>query len=245
MSRFFVSPEAVRGGEIFIEGNEARHLLNVLRLKVKDPVVIFDGTGKEYYGTIASAVKKHVVVAVTETKDAPLKKRREVVLFQAIPKKDRMDYIVEKATELGVEAIVPVITDRTVVRLDDERSCVRQTRWERIALSASEQCGRRVVPAIERPRLFSDAVASIDGRSDALIACLADDTRDIGTVLPERRQEKVLVFIGPEGDFTAGEVNAAIEKGAVPVSLGPLVMKSDTAGLAVIAMINYEYERAR
>jgi len=240
MSRFYVPKDSVKEDRIVITGKEAHHILNVLRFSEGDVVSVFDGTGKEYRCSIRSASRKGIVADILDTRDLSEKDPVTFVLVQAIPKKEMMDYIVEKATELGVARIIPVITERTIVRPDKARSASKLKRWMRIAEQASRQCGRPTIPVVDHPKRFSDAVALIADQALCLIAHLEEGTRPLKETLRGFKGKSVIVFIGPERDFTEGEVRLALSRGALPVSLGPRVLKSDTAGLAALSILGYE-----
>ncbi len=241
MGRFFVPREAVKGNRIVIEGEEAHHIRNVMRLKESDEVVAFDGQGREYAGVIRETGPHGVVIDILRTRELPVEGGVSLTLAQAIPKKEKMDYIVEKATELGVRRIVPVRTERTVVALAAERGRARVERWRRIAREAAKQCGSPTIPVVEDLAEFDTFVRSSKGYEVSLMACLADGSMPVKEALKTPKPETLLIFIGPEGDFTKQEIELARANGARLVSLGPRILKSDTAGLALIAMVQYEY----
>lgn len=241
MSRFFVPKEAVRGNNIFISGKEAHHILDVMRLKPLDKIVAFDGTGKEYVGFIKDAKRGALTVEIVETK-APLGvETSRITLIQALPKKEKIDYIVEKATELGVAEIIPVITDRTIPRWDASKKSAQAERWRKIAREAAKQCGRADIPHIDRIMPFSESVKGATDYDLALIAALTEETVKLKEALSGFRGGRISIAIGPEGDFTSNEVRLARQSGFKPVNLGPRVMKSDTAGLASLAILSYEF----
>lgn len=241
MSRFFAPKENVKGDQIYIDGQDARHIVNVMRLSPNDKVVVFDGTGKEYVGFIKEIKPKRVLVEIVETRIPKKEKLTSVTLAQAIPKKNKMDYIVEKATELGVDSIVPVMSERTVVRLDELKGDKRSERWQKIAKEAAKQCGRSDVPEIKPIMKFYNAVDAINDYDIALVACLSDGTVSIKNAIRGFEGLRILAFIGPEGDFTPDEIRMAGEnKNCKFVSLGTRVLKSDTAGLYVLSILNYE-----
>ncbi|MFH1790485.1 MAG: RsmE family RNA methyltransferase [Candidatus Omnitrophota bacterium] len=241
MSRFYVPKENVDGSRIRIEGHEARHVLNVMRLSVSDRVVVFDGTGNEYVGFIRETRPGRVVVEIVETKIPAPEDMPRVTLAQAVPKKGRMDYIVQKATELGVYRIIPVFAERCVAQTDPDRGAVKAKRWQRIAEEAAKQCGRKCVPEISRVTEFREAVNDIENYDLALAAWLSDDTVSLKAAISGFSGRSVVVFIGPEGDFTPGEMNMAMtHPNCKAVSLGRRVLKSDTAGLFALSCLNYE-----
>lgn len=243
MSRFYVPTGSVSGGVITILGEEAHHIIDVMRLKVSDEIVAFDGTGKEYVGVITAVKARTVTVSIIRTIGAPVKSGVGITLIQAIPKKAKMDYIVEKATELGAAEIVPVFTARTIPEWDDDKREATVGRWRKIALGAAKQCGRSDIPEIGEIRDFAELVRK-PGRYDlALIAALCKGAVELREALAGFRGKRCAIAIGPEGDFTPDEVEAAKEAGFRPVSLGARVLKSDTAGLAALAIIDYEFAR--
>ncbi len=241
MSRFYVPKEAIEGNMIRLSGPEAHHILDVMRLKKGDSVAAFDGSGREYAGIIKETRPKDLTIEVTSTREAAACEKVAVTLAQAIPKKDKMDYIVEKATELGVHAIAPVETMRTIVRLKGDKAKERVERWQRIAREAAKQCGRTTVPAVEKIKDYDSFLKDAKGYDLSLMACLSEGTIDIKEALRKRRAKNVLLCVGPEGDFTPDEIVSARSCGMEMISLGPMVLKSDTAGLAALAVINYEY----
>lgn len=241
MSRFFIPKEAVRGKNILIGGKEAHHILDVMRLKPLDKIVAFDGSGKEYVGFIKDAKPGTLSVEIVETRTPSGPQTSKITLIQALPKKEKMDYIVEKSTELGVYSIIPVITERTIPKWDASKKAAQTDRWAKIAREASKQCGRVDIPKVERIAAFKEELAK--GASDydlRLIAALTDETIRLKEALLGFRGGKVAIAIGPEGDFTPREVSEAKNAGFKLINLGPRVLKSDTAGLAALAILNYE-----
>ncbi len=241
MSRFFVSPEKVKKDKIIVDGSEAHHILTVMRLKENDPVVVFDGTGKQYEGFISSSdrKKKTLVIEVIKTEKPLANTLPEITLAQAIPKKDKMKYILEKSTELGISAIIPIITERTIVR-PEGFSTQKIQRWKRIVTSASKQCGRVSVPEIQNPAYLKDIINNVSEYDMCIVASLHGKTVPLKNVFENTKPRRILVFIGPEGGFTPDEVKLCNDNFKF-VSLGKNVLKSDTAGLFVLSAVNYEY----
>jgi 16S rRNA (uracil1498-N3)-methyltransferase len=241
MSRFFVPKEAVRGKNIFVKGDEAHHIINVMRLKADDKVVTFDGTGNEYVGFIKEIKRKDLVIEIIETKTPLNKESSKIILLQAIPKKDKMDYVVEKSTELGVRAIVPFVARRSIPDWDGPKKAANVDRWRKIAREAAKQCGRSDIPDVGEIKNFSDIFKGSDLYDLGMIAALIDNTVPVKCALKDFKGGNIALAIGPEGDFTPDEVRQAVDVHFKPISLGPRVLKSDTAGLAALAMINYEF----
>ncbi len=253
MSRFYVSPESVKGEKIYVEKEESHHIVDVMRLREGDAVTVFDGTGKEYRGTIASTENKRVIIDVTDVNSVSKKQTVSISLAQAIPKKDKMDLIIQKATELGVEEILPVESARTVVKPKGERRQRKIERWQKIVVEASKQCGRTELPKVREIVRF-DAILDYIPKCDLVIMpSLSKKAISLKSVLPPKadqpqaeenvtKPKKILVIIGPEGGFSEDEIARAAEKGAVLVSLGNLTLRSDTAAIATLSIINYHLQ---
>ena len=243
MSRFYVPKESIKGKIITITGDEAHHILDVMRLKVLDKVVSFDGTGKEYTGFIKDVRPKSLTVEIVETRKTPKRALAAITLIQAIPKKDKMDYIVEKSTELGVNSIIPIITERTIPSWDDRKRNIQAERWSKIAREASKQCGRTDVPEIGSIQDFKNIVKNPNPYDLSLIAALSEEAMELKDILSGFRGRNLAIAIGPEGDFTDSEIRDARNAGFKLISLGERVLKSDTAGLALLAILNYEFSK--
>jgi len=239
MSRFYIKPENVKGTTIYIGGEEAHHILEVMRLKEGDRIVTFDGIGKEYEGVIRDVARGKAVVEITKSSVLDKKEGIAITLAQALPKKAKIAFIIEKATELGVDAIMPIHTARTVVRLDSEKRNSRFSRWGRIAVSASKQCGRLQVPKIFPITDFEEAIKKLEDYDLAIMACLHRDTRSLREILEDFSGKSIIVFIGPEGDFTEKEIEAASSSGCRLASLGPRVLRVDTASLNILSVLRY------
>ncbi len=240
MSRFYVPEGSVRGKLINIGGKEAHHIIDVMRLKVSDKVVTFDGAGNEYTGFIKEAGRKSVIIEIVEARVPHGGMTYGITLLQAIPKKEKMDYIIEKSTELGVSKIIPLVTEGTIPNWDEPKKASSVERWRKIAMEASKQCGRADIPEIGLIRNFSDASADVAGSDLALMAALDNGAVRLKDAIGGFGGSKVTIAIGPEGDFTPDEVTRAKGCGFKVVSLGSRVLKSDTAGLFMLAILNYE-----
>lgn len=240
MSRFYVPEESVKGDQISIGGREAHHILDVMRLKISDEVVVFDGKGKEYAGKVTQIGRKSLVLHVVKVRDISQEKKYSITLIQAIPKKNKMDYIVEKATELGVDTIIPVVTARTIPDWDETKRSDVVLRWQKISKEASKQCGRVTLPQVKPLSGLEEAIKNSNGYALKLMAALAGETVKLKNALKGCPEGMIAVAIGPEGDFTPEEIRMAAKSGFKTVDLGPRVLKSDTAALAVLAIIDHE-----
>ncbi|MBN1871206.1 MAG: 16S rRNA (uracil(1498)-N(3))-methyltransferase [Candidatus Omnitrophica bacterium] len=243
MSRFYVQPQSIRDDKIHVEKEERHHIVDVMRLGEGDAVVAFDGRGNEYVGVITCIDAKEVIIDIKEVKTPDSKRNFRITLAQAIPKKDKMDTVVQKATELGVDEIIPLSTERTIVKADNERIKSKIERWRRIAIEASKQCGRTELPLVRPMLKFNDLIEMVDNYNFTIMPCLSEDSISLYSALADiKESDKSLVMIGPEGGFTEAEKAAAASHGVILVSLGDLVLKSDTAAIATLSVLNYEYK---
>ncbi len=222
-----------------LSAEEAHHAVHVLRLKVGDTVNVFDGRGHEAQVRVAEITKDSVRLTILQHSNTASLPCR-ITLAQAIPKKS-MDLIVQKATELGVASIVPLVSERSVVKLDEDSR--RMDRWHEIALEACKQCGNNWLPEIQPPRKTRDFLSS-PGKFDLkLIASLQPDSKLLKAILGDAvRPTSVLILIGPEGDFTPAELGLAKSAGCLPLSLGPLVLRAETAAIYTLSILHHELQ---
>ncbi|MFA5164365.1 MAG: 16S rRNA (uracil(1498)-N(3))-methyltransferase [Candidatus Omnitrophota bacterium] len=237
MSRFFVPKGSVSAGRITVTGEELHHARDVMRLREGDLITVFDGTGKEYTGTVDKIGRDEISAAVSRVSEVP-KERCAITLIQAIPKSSKMDLIIEKATELGVARIIPIVTSRTVVKISGEGN--KTERWKKIAVVAAKQCGRSTFPEIAPVTGLKDSLVEAKGCEISLMPCLYEGNKRLMDAIGGRKAASAAVFIGPEGDFTKEEVEAAVSSGATPVILGNEVLRSETAAVAVLSIMSYE-----
>jgi len=249
MHRCFVSPAAWNDPAICLAEEEEHHLLDVLRAQPGDRVTLFDGQGHEALAQISLAphegkvTRRRIVMKIVEAVRA-IQPGVSLTLIQALPKGQRMDWIVEKATELGASAIVPVITERVVARLTEKQKADRRSRWQRIALSAAKQCRTNWIPEIRPVGGLSDAVRSCSNIDLFLVGALTPDARLLRTVLHEARAKNprtLALLVGPEGDLTPAELAEAVRAGAVPVSFGTVVLRVETAALFGMSVLASEF----
>jgi len=234
-TRIYVSAEIHPHSTCFLPRAQAHHLARVLRLAAGDAVVLFNGDGADYEGTIDSLAKGAVSVRVGERRAAGRESPLEIVLGQALSSGDRMDYTVQKAVELGVAAIHPLAAERSVVRLAAERAEKRAAHWQAVVIAACEQCGRSRVPPVAPVAAFDRWLAQHAGRDDGRSRLLLSPRADARLRDVAAPGGAVTLLAGPEGGFTAGEEAAARRGGFTPVRLGPRVLRTETAAVAALA----------
>ena len=227
-----------------LEGDEAKHCARILRKQAGDRIIVFDGEGSEATAEIAAISARRVELKILERRHRPAP-AVSISLIQAIPKGGNMEWIIEKAVELGVNAIFPVFTEHTVVRLDAKEAAKKQEKWRRVALEACKQCGQNWLPRIHAPAPFLATLDPPPGHDLKIIAALQPDSRPLKSMLAEQRAgnrepRALCLAIGPEGDFTPAEYAAARAHGFVPITLGPLVLRVETAALCAMALVVQE-----
>jgi 16S rRNA (uracil1498-N3)-methyltransferase len=238
--RFFISPNDVAGSIITVSGEDVRHIATVLRMKTGDELLLCDGQGTEYAVKIAQMDRSLIRAEIVNQSKKELGFLR-VTLGQGLPKSDKMDVIVQKATELGVAEIVPLVTERTIVKFRDEEK--RITRWQKIAREAAMQSNRPDIPSLGHIVSYGDFLRTLNSELQTLLILPWEEgTHPIKSVLRERQNVKsIVVLIGPEGGFSKVEAELAKGKGFHLVSLGPNILRTETAAIAVLSILGYEY----
>jgi len=240
MARFYVPQPRVEQGTLKVEGEEAKHIRKVFRLKEGDEITVFDGLGKEFQGTIVEEKLSSVVIRIenvySSKKDSPL----EVTLAQSLLKGEKMDYLVQKATELGIKDIIPLLSSRSVPLLEKSKRLERHRRWERIAVEASKQCGRGVVPKIESVQDYSEMLRTAPSNALRLILWEKEGMRLKEILNRSKERKKIFFVIGPEGGFSQGEIEEGKGAGFIPVTLGKRILRAETASLCFLSILQYE-----
>ncbi len=246
MPRFYIPPEAWDPEALTLSEAESHHCLNVLRLGRGDRVTAFDGRGSEVATTIADDARGAVRLAPAPAVRSPEIAAR-IALGQAVPKGKNMDLIIEKATELGVSEIHPLLSERTVIKLDGEEREKRRAKWQARAVEACKQSGQNYLPAVSAPQTTEQFFAAGRPAYDLLlVASLRPGSRHLKDILAEHgaeaggRPASALILIGPEGDYTPNEINTAQGAGCLPMTLGPIVLRTETAALYSLSVLAYE-----
>jgi 16S rRNA (uracil1498-N3)-methyltransferase len=246
MHHFFAEPSQIKGGIVCIEGTDVNHMKNVLRMKAGEKVEVSDGQGTEYLCEVDRYEEEYVFLRIISagSKEAELPSR--IFLFQGLPKGDKMELIIQKAVELGVYQVIPTSTKRAVVKLDAKKAGKKTERWNAIALSAAKQSGRSRVPQVMPVLSFREALEQARELDVVMIpyeqAEGIEKTKEIISAV--RPGQDVGIFIGPEGGFEEDEVEKAIQSGAHSITLGKRILRTETAGLAILSILMYHLENS-
>lgn len=245
MQRFFVTPDQVGEDKIRIQGSDVNHMKNVLRMRPGEEVMVSDGNNRQYRCRVEDYPEGEAVLAILEAGLVDTELPSRIYLFQGLPKQEKMELIVQKAVELGVCQVIPVQTRRCVVKLDAKKAAKKVQRWQQIAESAAKQAGRGYIPAVSEVMTFQEALAFSETLDIRLIPYeLADGMEGTRKILDEIRPgQSVGIFIGPEGGFEKEEVGRAVEAGALPITLGKRILRTETAGIAVLSILMYRLEK--
>ena len=248
MHCFYCEEKNVQEQQIRITGSDVNHMKNVLRMKLGEQLIVCDGTGMEYMCEIEEFLEGEIVLSILEQKKASTELPVRLKLYQGLPKKDKMELIIQKAVELGAVEIIPVMTKRCIVKLEDEKKEAKKIeRWQAIAESAGKQSKRGMIPKVSRVMSYKEAlkIASLEGMS--LIPYeLAEGMTSLKEATKRAVKEQVVsVFIGPEGGFEESEIEQAKACGVIPVSLGKRILRTETAGFTTLSILMYEIECVR
>lgn len=245
MHHFFVTPQQISGDKIRIEGGDVNHMKNVLRMKLHEKAEISDGESRTYLCEVEAYEEDVAILHILEEMEADTEPASKLYLFQGLPKSDKMELIVQKAVELGVYQVIPVAMKRSVVRLDDKKAAKKADRWNSIAESAAKQTGRSRIPEVTMPLSYNEALKMAEELDVTLLpyelAGGMEVTREV--IRQIKSGQSVGIFIGPEGGFEPEEVDAAVSMGAKVITLGRRILRTETAGLATLAVLMFELEQ--
>jgi 16S rRNA (uracil1498-N3)-methyltransferase len=247
MHRFYLPPGQCAGNTLRLDGREAHHALNVLRLKYGELVTVLDGAGNQYLGAVENVSRGSVTLTVSMKNFTPAPPC-SVTLLVGVPKGKIIESLVQKAVELGVRRIVPLLTERVVTHLDDGGAENKRDKWQTVASEAIKQCGALWLPTVETPVTLENFLARQEKFDVSLVGSLQGERRLPREILHEfearssRPPQSVAVWIGPEGDFTDAELAAIQSSGALPVTLGNLTLRVETAAIYCLSFLNYELQ---
>ena len=250
MHRFQINPALIKNSSVLLDEKESHHAVSVLCLKAGDAVGLMDGKGQSFHGVVSGIESRRLRVRINNASEPSAEELQrpsnlQITIAVSVIKPERMELLIQKACELGVHAIIPVCSDRSIIRLSKERWEEKIRRWRKIALESCKQCGLTVIPEIHEA-VDVKSVLSNSGKFDnILIPTLALPTKPLYEALKGSGATRWLVLIGPEGDFTEKEVSLAVSYGAIPVSLGPLVLRTETAVIYLLSVFNFFHREIR
>lgn len=245
MSRFYLPPEQCQGPVVTITDREAHHALHVLRLRRGDAATVLDGAGHELRCEVQDTGRSQLTLAVREKRTAP-PLPCQITLLQALPKGKLIETIIEKATELGAARVVPLLSERVVTRIAEDGAAQKAEKWQWAAIDAIKQCGSPWLPRVEAPLTPQQFLQRKEQFELPLVASLprpAQHPRQYFQAFHKqhgRRPASACVWVGPEGDFTPEELDAILAAGALPITLGPLVLRAETAAIYCLSILSYE-----
>ncbi len=247
MPRFYIPSTAWNPDRLALDAQETHHATDVLRMRAGDRATVFDGEGNEAEVELVKPGRHGTELRrISVTKTAPLPCR--ITLAQAVPKGKNMELIIEKATELGVSAIAPLLSERTVVRGTEDDHIRKQSKWQRVAVEACKQCGQNFLPRVAKPCTPRDLFARGEKFDLMLVGSLQGDAVPMKQIFAEvasKRPRSVLILIGPEGDFTPAEIALAKSHGCRPITLGPIILRTETAAIYCVSVLNHELQSAQ
>ena len=244
MHHFFVSLNQIDDKYVTITGGDVNHIKNVLRMKVDEELLVSNGQDKDYYCKIEAISDDEIKALILDEEFEGTELPTELYLFQGLPKSDKMELIIQKAVELGVKEIIPVATKRCVVKLDDKKEASKIKRWQAISESAAKQSRRTIIPEISSVMSFKEAINRAKEFELGIIPYENfKDMKETKEVLSKvQKGIKIGIFIGPEGGFEESEVQYALDNGIHPISLGKRILRTETAGLAIVSVLMFQLE---
>lgn len=243
MNHFFAAPDDIRDDLVIIRGQDVEHITQALRLNAGDEITVADGQENKYLVELTALNEQMVEGKIKEELEADAESNLRITLVQGLPKSKKMDLIVRKCTELGIDKIIPLETAHTVVKLDRKKAKKRQKRWQKIAKSAAKQSKRTKIPEIEDLISFKEGLELLNDYDLVLLPWVDERNQGLKEVIKGQDTQEIkdiLVFVGPEGGFSEEEAAQARKKEAEPVVLGPRTLRTETAGMAVLTMLLYE-----
>lgn len=248
MARFFVSPGQIGPASVSIFDGDVNHIRKVLRMKEGDELTVSDGNGTDYFCRIRSISEEVVVCDIVDSWTSYVELPVKLHLFQGLPKADKMELIIQKAVELGAYEIVPVAMSRSIVKLDEKKAGKKTARWQGISESGAKQSGRAIIPEVKSPMSYKNALEYAKTLDAIIVPYEKADGIEVSRELisklcSDENIKSIGIFIGPEGGFAEKEIEQALEAGATPITLGRRILRTETAGLAVLSILMYQLER--
>ena len=241
MNRFYHSGQINIDETIVLDEFAAHHAQKVMRLKNNDQLILFNGDGSDYTGHVIIISKRQVQVSIKSKKSIESESNIRVILLQALTSSEKMDLIIQKTTELGISEIQPIICARSVVKIKNEKIEKKLLHWRQVSIAACEQCGRAEIPTIYKPVniiKYLEKISESDKTTKIILS--PEATKSLNNSTPNIKQD-IKVLIGPEGDFTKQELDFSIQKGFSPIKIGPRILRTETAPMCILSILQYKY----
>lgn len=244
MSIFYIKNEQINGGNAYIEGEDVKHIKDVLRYNINDNIDICDENGIKYIAQIINMAKEKISLKILEVSEETSEPSVNITLFQGLPKVDKLEMIIQKCTELGVSEIVPVITERVIVKLDEKSASKKLERWNKIAQEAGKQSGRQKIPKVKNINNLKNLIEILPKYDILLLPYECEKEVTLKSVLRnlDKNVKNIAIFIGPEGGFSENDLKLLNLPNVKKVTLGPRILRTETAGLATVSMVLYELQ---
>jgi len=241
MNRFYHSKPININETIVMDNFAAHHALKVMRLKINDQLILFNGDGSDFTGQVIRISKRQVEVSIKSKKNIKNESNLKVILLQALTSSEKMDLIIQKTTELGISEIQPIICERSIVKIKNEKIEKKLSHWRQVSIAACEQCGRAKIPTIHKPENIIKYLEKItDSDKITKIILSPEATKSLDNVTHNMKRN-IIVLIGPEGDFTKQELDFSIQKGFSPIKIGPRILRTETAPMCILSILQYKY----
>ena len=241
MNRFYHSKSININETIIMDDFAAHHALKVMRLKTNDQLILFNGDGSDFTGQVIRISKRQVEVSIKSKKNIKNESNLKVILLQALTSSEKMDLIIQKTTELGISEIQPIICERSIVKIKKEKIEKKLSHWRQVTIAACEQCGRAKVPKIHEPEnIIKYLERTIESDKDTKIILSPEASKSLDNIAPNIKQD-IKVLIGPEGDFTKQELDLSIQNGFSPIKIGPRILRTETAPISILSILQYKY----
>ena len=241
MNRFYHSKPINLNETIVMDGFASHHALKVMRLKNNDQLILFNGDGSDYTGQVINITKRQVEVSIKSKKNIGSESNLKVIILQALTSSDKMDLIIQKTTELGISEIQPIVCERSIVKIKKDKIDKKLSHWRQVAIAACEQCGRAEIPKIREPENIIKYLERVmESDKDTKIILSPEAAQSLDNIIPNSKQA-IKVLIGPEGDFTKQELDFSIQKGFSPIKIGPRILRTETAPITILSILQYKY----
>ncbi len=241
MFKFFISNDLIKDDKIFIDGENANHIINALRCKIGEEIEVSSGDGYDYICKIVEITKDNVITKIIDCFGNESEPNVKITLYQGLPKSEKMELIIQKCVELGIDEIVPVNTDRVIVKLAGKED-KKIARWNKISESAAKQSRRGKIPIVRPIVSFNNAIKEASKNDFNIIPYEKEQVNSIKSIVNNFKGKSIGVFIGPEGGFSEKEIELAIQNKIIPITLGKRILRTETAGFITTAILLYELE---